>query len=170
MKPEGQGSQVGKFTKHCTNHKKGQSKTGSLVSKRWRWEIKPTATYWKWTKQPKVKRESLIRGETKCVRKKEERKHATQIITPNRKHRELTDGADSLKTHDHLSRWTAITLYRLPSDWLQPAEGEHHRFIKYLLITCDINLKKSLFTSGPRGISDLSMTGFLLLIVSPKLS
>ena len=92
---------------------------------------------------------SLIGGET--GQKKEKIKHATQIFTTNWKHREPTDVVDSLTTHDHLSRWAAALSYNLPADWLQPAEGEHHRWTQQLLITWDVDPEKSVFTSGPGG-------------------
>ena len=120
LKPEGQ----------------GQSKTGPLVTERWRWEIKPTATRWKWTKNTKTKGEAGVfdQGGNKMNRnwpKERNLKHSTHIFTANRKRREPTDGVDSLKTRDHLSRWTAVTLYSLTAaSWgrtsqVQPISSDH---------------------------------------------
>ena len=63
----------------------------------------------------------------------------------------------TLKTHNQLSRRAATPLYSLPADWLQPAEEEHHWCTQQLLMTCDIDLEKSLFTSGPSGESLISV-------------
>ena len=83
-----------------------------------------------WTQNPKVKWESLIIGETKCIKTRQKKEMSNTLnpdLPPNRTHSESTDGVDSLKTQHCLSRGTAAPLYSLPADWLQPAEGEQHR-------------------------------------------
>ena len=80
--------------------------------------IKPTAACWFYrherptkTLDPKTKGEVGVsdQGETKCVETgpKKEISNSQLRVSPKQKRREPTDGVDSLKTHDHLSRWTA---------------------------------------------------------------
>lgn len=83
-------------------------------------------------------------------------KHPTQIFTPNGNRANWWCWL-SENTHP-TEQGNCKPPYSLPADWLQPAEGENHRCIQYLQTICDRDLEKSLFMSGPWGISDPSVT------------
>ena len=153
-KPERQGTQVGKPTMHCIKSQKGQNQLDPLCLKGGGGNKTPPPTdsikkidkQKEWTKKNKkteVKQESLNRGGNKIYGNWPE-EIKSQTLEPdfpsNRKHSKPMDGVDSLKTCNQQSRGTAPPSYRLPSDWLKPPEGEHHRCTQWLLTTWDLEI------------------------------